>query len=198
MVTQNVVARGHRNGPAREHIVLRWYEFQDLLLTCNRLLAELQVNHRRLSLSALRTKPRNWPVSSFIAGATGVRRLLPRARMAGGATGAVLRCWTEQVPEAAVLHTEGEVDLATALELDHAITAALAHNERIIVDLSRLDYLDGSGIRVLENAARTKHGRFIVVGSKPTIHRLFDILKLTDVLPVVGSLDEARQYLRRQ
>jgi anti-sigma B factor antagonist len=97
-----------------------------------------------------------------------------------------------------VLHVEGDVDLATAPLLKKAIAHLYRTNRRVVVDLSRVDYLDGSGIRGLEYYARTETSRFVVVGSKPEIHRLFNILQLTDVLPVVVSLNAALDYLRHQ
>lgn len=109
--------------------------------------------------------------------------------------GAFIRFSTELVPDATVLRVEGEVDLSTAQSLADAIEGASRVNRCVIVDLSRLDYLDGSGIRVLVRFAQEKRGHFVVAGSKPTVHRLFALLRLTDVLPVVGSLGAAREYL---
>jgi anti-anti-sigma factor len=82
--------------------------------------------------------------------------------------------------------------------LSNAIASAYRTNRRVIVDLSRIEYLDDAGIRVLETCAWTHESRFVVVGSRPEVHRLFEILELTSVLPVVASLDAARDYLRRQ
>jgi anti-sigma B factor antagonist len=118
--------------------------------------------------------------------------------MTGAARGPVLRCWTEEVPEAVVLHMEGDVDLTTANALADAIAGASDQHRPVIVDMSRLDYLDGSGIRVLEHAAELYQGRFVVVGSKPAVHRLFDILELTNMLPVFPSMEAAQAYLRGQ
>jgi anti-sigma B factor antagonist len=114
----------------------------------------------------------------------------------GGTGRTLLRCWTETAPGAVVLHAEGEVDVTTAAALREAIAAAVRTGPPVIVDLGGLRYLDGSGIRVLEKAARLHPARFVVVGSKPEIHRLFDILGLTGALPVVRSLEAAREYLR--
>jgi anti-anti-sigma regulatory factor len=75
------------------------------------------------------------------------------------------------------------------------IAEAYRTNRRVIVDLSRVEYFDASGIHVLETCAWTHESCFVVVGSKPKVHRLFgilEILELTNVLPVVASLDAAR------
>jgi anti-sigma B factor antagonist len=119
----------------------------------------------------------------------------PATRYAGPA---FLHCRTEAVPEGCVLCAEGEVDVATAPLFANAVAAAFRESRRVIVDLSRLGYLDGAGVHVLEDAARAHGGRFAVVGSRPEIHRLFDILGLTNVLPVVATVDAARAYIRDQ
>lgn len=108
---------------------------------------------------------------------------------------ALIRFSSESVHEAALLRVEGEVDLSTAASFADAIESAYRENACVIVDLSRLNYLDGSGIRVLMRFADEARGRFVVIGSTPTVHRVFVILKLLDVLPVVSSLGAAREYL---
>ncbi|HKX16501.1 MAG TPA: STAS domain-containing protein [bacterium] len=114
---------------------------------------------------------------------------------ADSARGEFIRFSTERVHEATVLRVEGEVDLSTANSFADAIESLYRENACVIVDLSRLSYLDGSGIRVLMRFAEEARGRFVVIGSTPTVHRVFVILNLLDVLPVVPSLGAAREYL---
>jgi anti-anti-sigma factor len=136
------------------------------------------------------------PLYAFDAAASGVVSIVRRPRIAGAAGRTFLHCWEEAVPEATVLHVEGEVDVATAPLLAKAIAGAFSRNGRLIVHLGRVRYLDGSAIHVLEDASRADGGRMVVIGSAPHVHRLFDILRLTDVLPVVPDLEAARAYLR--
>ena len=109
-----------------------------------------------------------------------------------------MRFSTERVHEAIILRVEGEVDLSAANSFADAIESAYRENRCVIVDVSCLDYLDGSGIRVLMRFAEEARGRFVVVGSKPSVHRLFVILKLLDALPVVSSVGAAQEYLGPQ
>ena len=122
--------------------------------------------------------------------------IIRRPLILGGAGRTFFHCWTEAVPEATVLRVEGEVDVATAPMLASAIAAAFGQSERVIVDLSSLQYLDGSGIHVLEDASYAKNGGLVVVGSRPEIQRLFDILALTTVLAVVATVEAARAHFR--
>jgi anti-sigma B factor antagonist len=110
----------------------------------------------------------------------------------------LLRCWTEAAAGTIVLHAEGEVDIMTAPMLGDAIEASYRVGPRVIVDLGRLRYLDGSGVRVLENAAQAHRTRFVVVGSSREIQRVFEVLGLIAALPVVPSLDAAREYFGSQ
>lgn len=127
-----------------------------------------------------------------------MKQSVQRPHVAGGPGRAFLRCWTEAVSGTIVLHAEGEVDMTTAPMLGDAIGAAYRVGPRVIVDLGGLRHLDGSGIHALEDASRAHPARFVVVGSTPDVRRLFDILGLTNTLPVVPSLDTAREYFGLQ
>jgi anti-anti-sigma factor len=116
--------------------------------------------------------------------------------ISGGATAPYLRISTETVPEAIVLHVAGEVDLANVTMLSNAIAEAYWTNERVIVDLSRLDYLDGAGVHILERFAQRHRRRFVVVGSEPGVRRVLEVLGVIEALPVKDSLEAAREYLR--
>lgn len=108
-----------------------------------------------------------------------------------------LRMSAETVAEATVLHVEGQIDIATAPALSGGLEEAHRTNGHLIVDFSLVDYLDCAGARILERSADLNRGQFAVVGSKPNVHRVFDLLELTNVLPVMVSIEVALDYLRR-
>lgn len=110
--------------------------------------------------------------------------------------GAALHCWLEATPEAVVVHVEGEVDLATSPRLANAIAAAFARGPRVIVDLSDVHYIDGSGLGILKRAGEANAARMAVAGSGPHVRRLFDIVELSGVVPIVASLEAGRAYFR--
>ncbi len=113
-------------------------------------------------------------------------------------SGATFRCSTHRAANVAVVHAEGEIDLSTASSLGTAVMSAFAESGCVIADLSRAEYLDGAGIRVLRRAAEMNPSRVVVVAPRPTIRRLFRILNLVETLPVVDTLEEAYEYLRSQ
>lgn len=173
------------------------YRLQENQFSLVTLLTQARTVRRRWNLPDWTVGIRPLPVYSFVR-THGVLRMVRRPGMQGGADSgrdALIRFSTKSVHEAIVLRVEGEVDLSTADSLAEAIESAYRENACVIVDLSRLAYLDGSGIRVLMRFAEEAGGRFVVIGSTPTVDRLFVILKLLDILPVVSSLGAAREYL---
>jgi anti-anti-sigma factor len=171
-----------------------WYRFQISRLTFRALC-------RRHGLAFDHIGAAEFPLRMALYTATrsrsGVMRLVRQPPITGGAE-PLLRCWTEAMGEAVVLHTDGECDISTAGVLRAAIAGAFDSHPRVIVDLNGLQYLDGAAVRVLEEAARLHHTRFAVVASTRDIRRLFEILGVADALPVVSSVAAAQKYLQRQ
>lgn len=89
-----------------------------------------------------------------------------------------------------VLSVTGEIDLATAPEMDAALAAA---DGDVILDLSAVSFMDSTGIRSLVAAHRAAEsadrGFRIVVGRQ--IERLLEMTGLDGTLPLAGSLDNA-------
>jgi anti-sigma B factor antagonist len=174
-----------------------WYRFQVLRLTFGVHARALQAECRRLGIAIPQAAVPEFPLYTTTRSDSGVMRLVRRPRVSGGAR-PILRCWTEASAEELVLHAEGEVDISTAPILSDAITEAYRAASRVIVDLSGLRYLDGSGIRVLEAAARRHPARFVIAGLHREIRRLFEVLGVGEAVPVVASVGAARDYFRLQ
>ncbi|HLW47898.1 MAG TPA: STAS domain-containing protein [bacterium] len=115
--------------------------------------------------------------------------------IAGGSGTPLLRCRVEAMPDAVVVRVEGEVDLATAPRLADSIADAFRRGPCVIVDLAGVTYLDGSGVAVLERAAESHLARLAVAGPRLQVRRLFDLLHLAEVVPLVASLEAGREYL---
>jgi anti-anti-sigma factor len=109
---------------------------------------------------------------------------------------------SEQIPEASfdvsrtadgthVISIAGELDIASAPGLA-ARTAGLRGN--VIVDLGELTFIDSSGITALVNASRelgNTGGKLVIASPPPHTRRVFEIVHLDDVVPVVESLEAA-------
>jgi anti-sigma B factor antagonist len=96
-----------------------------------------------------------------------------------------------------VLRLEGELDVATATDLDRDL-AAFSPGEAngVVVDLSRTSYVDSKGLMVLLKAAVRLDGRLAVVSTRERITRLFEMTGLTERLRLCKSLPEAVDSLR--
>jgi anti-anti-sigma factor len=81
-----------------------------------------------------------------------------------------------------VIRLGGELDLATAPELDQLLNDT---SGEIIVDLDELEFMDAQGLTVLSAADRRarQHGdRVIVVHASPLVQRMFRITGLEHLL----------------
>jgi anti-anti-sigma factor len=174
------------------------YRFQDLRLAYAELLAPRGKTDPRRRACAAGGSRSLWPLYGLVTDAAGVVCVTVLPHVAGGSAPSFFAARTESLPEAMVLCVEGEIDLSTAPLFSKAIAAAFRDSPRLIVDLAEVQYLDISAIHVLENASRVQGRRLVVVGSAPHVHRVLDILRLADVVPVADKVERALTYLRRE
>src|SRR5262245_31302263 len=93
---------------------------------------------------------------------------------------------------AAVLHVSGELDLASAAELEEAI--ADLDGDPVVVDLSECTFLDSAGMRVLLAGARelSEAARSLrVVTSDPAILRVLEITAVDTLIAVHPTVEDA-------
>lgn len=61
----------------------------------------------------------------------------------------------------------GELDLATAPELEEALVSAIEAGDEVVLDLRELEFMDSSGVRVLVVAHTRGAGRFSLIAADP-------------------------------
>lgn len=97
----------------------------------------------------------------------------------------------------AVLKFEGEVIFDNSNQLKEEAKQRLGQKEEVnnlIIDLSRVPYLDSSGVGVLLSLfkfMRTRDGSLSVAEPNEKIRRVFDVTKMREIIPVYNSLEEA-------
>jgi anti-sigma B factor antagonist len=95
---------------------------------------------------------------------------------------------------AVVFTLSGELDLASAPELEHELQRAIEmERQLVVVDLRGLGFMDSSGIAVLVKAhqrARTVGRSFAVVKGSPQVERLFEITGVDEHFTLLDSPDE--------
>ncbi len=103
---------------------------------------------------------------------------------------------SSSAPPGARVKVTGELDIATASQLEVALEALVRDGVRILdVDLDRVPFCDITGLNVLlraNAAARAGGGRMRVRGECPPLRRMLDVLSLADpfeLVPLDGGPD---------
>lgn len=90
-----------------------------------------------------------------------------------------------------VVSVYGEVDLATAPQLEAALERALQGSaRRLVVDLRDVEFLDSAGLALLvrqDRQARRAARSLIVVKGRPHVHQVFELTGLNRHLTFVDK-----------
>ncbi|MBI4943205.1 MAG: STAS domain-containing protein [Actinobacteria bacterium] len=93
--------------------------------------------------------------------------------------------------ERSLVRASGDVDLATATELDGALQAAATEDQparHLVVDLGAVTFLDCAGLRPLVAARRRLTDRFWLVNPPPQVRRLLSLTGLTDTFSYLDDV----------
>ncbi|OYD06777.1 STAS domain-containing protein [Paludifilum halophilum] len=89
--------------------------------------------------------------------------------------------------QSTMLVVSGEVDAYTAPQLREKLMPLCEQNREVYLDLSRVDYMDSTGLGVLIGAyksLRSQKGRLVLVGVSPRLSRLLKITGLTEIIEI--------------
>ena len=95
-----------------------------------------------------------------------------------------------------IVEVQGDIDLKTSPELRFAILDLFEKRgqERVILDLRGVNYIDSSGIASLVEGlqeAKKKKARFILSGLNESPRRVLELTRLTGVFEVTQTVEEA-------
>jgi anti-sigma B factor antagonist len=94
-----------------------------------------------------------------------------------------------------ILSLSGKLDATTAKTFEDKILAAINSGaQRLAVDLSQLDYVSSSGLRVFLLAAKQlqgTQGKIVLCALKDHVRQVFDLAGFSSLLSISGSRDEA-------
>lgn len=94
-----------------------------------------------------------------------------------------------------VVRPEGEIDMSRSPDLRTALRGALDRRpERLVVDLSGVEYMDSSGLATLVDAmraAKSKHAEMILAGMTVKVRAVFEMARLHQFFTIVDSVEEA-------
>jgi anti-sigma B factor antagonist len=105
-----------------------------------------------------------------------------------------LKLRTHKIGGATVVEVAGEVELHSAGELrDELQQAGEGERPCVVVDLSRVSFIDSTGLGVLVGAFKRvrERGSLSIVCPQRSIRRVFEITGLMQVFPFHQNLDEA-------
>ncbi|MGA9421623.1 MAG: STAS domain-containing protein [Rhodanobacteraceae bacterium] len=99
---------------------------------------------------------------------------------------------SENIGGYTVIRLAGEVDLSWSQQVRGAILEALRYNDTLGVDLSRVSYIDSSGIAALVEGfqhARTNGGRFALVSISDAVRAVLELARLDRVFLIIDDID---------
>jgi anti-sigma B factor antagonist len=86
---------------------------------------------------------------------------------------------------------QGELDLGSAPELEQALERELAAGNDVLLDLSRVDFIDSTGLRAIVASVRTAKAVGSKLKLKPDLpahaRRLMEIVGLLPFMPVADE-----------
>ena len=122
----------------------------------------------------------------------------PAAVLAFGGTSRLpepFKCRVSRWAEATVVAVRGEIDMATAPTLEDAIDSVQWSASRVVVDLSKVSFLDSTALNTLVDCHRRLSERAVVLRvvlpPDQVIRKLFEVSALIEPLGVVESIDHA-------
>jgi anti-sigma B factor antagonist len=92
----------------------------------------------------------------------------------------------EDCAEGSIVALAGELDLSTVPRMEGPLLEQITQRHAVLVDLSKLSFIDSSGIGVLMQARRSANGTPMHVLIRPgsQVERVFQIAAVSEALPV--------------
>lgn len=85
-----------------------------------------------------------------------------------------------------IVALEGRLDTLTSPELEEKLELALEDVEKLIFDLTGLEYISSAGLRVLLSAVKIMddQGEMIIRGVQPVVMEVFEVTGFVDILNI--------------
>jgi anti-sigma B factor antagonist len=97
--------------------------------------------------------------------------------------------------EVLILALEGEIDMRVSPGLlDQTEPLVREGPDRVVIDLTAVEFMDSSGVGTLVHLFRMlkgRKGRFVLVGPTPRVRSLFQITRLDKLFTICDTIDEA-------
>ena len=94
-----------------------------------------------------------------------------------------------------VLQLEGEIDLHVSPEVAESLRTMVANKPKVlVVDLTKVTYLDSSGLAVLIEGMQNVQeygGKFALTNVQESVQHIFEIARLDQVFQIFPDVDSA-------
>lgn len=101
-----------------------------------------------------------------------------------------------------VIELEGEVDVYTAPQLKQQMISILEGGAKMmVVDLTKVDYLDSTALGVLIGGLkrmRERDGNMVLICPSPRIRRVFEITGLDKIFDIYNSEGDAQEAIGKE
>ena len=107
---------------------------------------------------------------------------------------AELRLSTEPRGASVVVSVQGELDVTTSHRFDDCLSEAAASSDRVILDMSAVDFMDTTALAVIVGHWRRQvaaGGAFLLAGARYRYTKALWITGLADRLPMYDTVGEA-------
>ena len=98
-----------------------------------------------------------------------------------------------------ILDACGEIHVSTAPRFSERLNQAIADGKTsLVLDFSRVEFIDSTGLSVLLNGLRRltrRQGSLALVCTNPTVLRLFEITRLDSTFDIVPTREEALEHV---
>lgn len=88
----------------------------------------------------------------------------------------------------------GSLDVAGSAEADGPLADISSKNDKVIIDMTSVDFLASVGIRILVRSAKDiggRGGKFAVFGANDTARRVLKTTGLDEIIPMTATEAEA-------
>lgn len=102
-------------------------------------------------------------------------------------------------PGHVLVTVSGEIDIATVAQLRDRLAGPASGGRRVIVDLSRVSFIDAAGVGVLAGAAAlatARGGSLRLAAASRQVRRVLTLTGLDRSIPLAATVAEARSALR--
>jgi anti-sigma B factor antagonist len=122
-----------------------------------------------------------------------------RAHDRGGSDWGTAWFQVDTMPDCVVVTAAGEIDMSTSPGLDRAVEESLRSAPCLVIDLTRVEFMDSSGLGALleaRNQAREHGGSMLLVHPPEVVRNLLVRTQLQQTFTVYDTVDEATAAIR--